>query len=149
MTPPGAHWVRALLLNDVHTQWERKEEAIAGSHCVFQAKTWKKSLDMTRQHSETIHWRSSHKLRNINSSCIALIQFAGKVNLAHNIPLFSQCLRNFPLASLVSVSGPFDLHISQTWSHPQMSCPNHCNSRQLRHGTQNRTQHPWTEPLEL
>lgn len=42
-----------------------------------------------------IHWRErSHN--NINSSCTALIQFAGKVNRSQNIPLFAQCLRNFP-----------------------------------------------------
>lgn len=62
-----------------------------------------------------IHRRkSSHKPYNINSSHLALIQFAGKVNLSHNIPLFAQRLRNFPLPCHFLTYGPFDLHIAQT-----------------------------------
>ena len=108
---PGAHWVQALLPNDAHAQWERKEEAIADSHYIFQVKSQKKM--------KTIHQRkSSHKPYNINSSHIALIQFAGKVNLSHNIPLFAQCLRNFPLLCLFLMYGPFDLHIAHTGVQP-------------------------------
>lgn len=78
---PGAHWVQALLPKDAHAQWEKKEEALAGAHYIFQVKSQKKV--------KTIHWRKSiHKPSNINSSHTVLIQLAGKVNLSHNIPLF-------------------------------------------------------------
>lgn len=107
----GAHWVQALLPNDAHAQWERKEEAITGPHYIFQVKSQKRI--------KTILWRkSSHKPFNINSSHIALIQFAGKVNLSHNIPLFAQCLRNFSLPCLFLRYGPFDLHTAQTFVQP-------------------------------
>lgn len=66
-----------------------------------------------------IHWReSSHG--NINSSCTALIQFAGKVNLSQNIPLFTQCLRNFPFPGFFKNHGPPGLPLAQPPSSPQI-----------------------------
>ena len=68
----------------------------------------------SQQKSKTTHQReSSHKPRNINPRRTVLIQLTGKVNLPHNIPLFAQCLRNFPLPDAVLMSGPLSLPMSQ------------------------------------
>lgn len=110
LTSPGARWVQALLPNDAHVQGERKLLLVLATY--FKLNPRKKKM-------RTIHRRkSSHKPYNINSSRIALIQFAGKVNLSHNIPLYAQCLRNFPLPCLFLMYVPFDLHIAQICVRP-------------------------------
>lgn len=59
--------VRALLPSYDHAHWERKEEAMAGSHCIFQIKSQKKMKTIRRR-------KSGHKPYDINSRHIALIQ---------------------------------------------------------------------------